>query len=617
MTVTPRLLVHVHLFYTEQVDFFISRLGNITIPFELVVTMCGSCPECETALKAAFPGVRIIQVDNCGYDVYPFLEAMKLYDLDTFDLVLKLHTKNFRPESLSMNHLHYRNFEFRDGLINPLVGSRKCFERALARFNDDTVGMVCANNFIDRCEAWQNVPVTEKLCKRYGVPYRRNSHYCAGTMFMCRTRIVSQILSVNLTRDDFPEACVTGQTGTVAHSIETMFGLVCLHQGLRISGVHDSVSRRNFRIVRLKSLVHKDVRWLVNNERRKKVLVDLSSLKHLNCGLGQVAKNYGLYFKEHAAGLDMEIHLLVPEKFMGAFGNDVVYHNCQSVLSRIRIGLMAFDVWHSIHQLTRFKPGFMTRNVVLTVHDLNFVYEKTPDRQKKYFRRLGSKTGRADKLVCISEFAKNDLIRYMHVEKPVEVLYNGVEFMQDVQDSKPASVPDGCRFLFTIGQMLPKKNFHVLLDAMKLMPEYTLFMAGSRNTDYAAKIEQRIKDEHIDNVHVLGEISHSEKVWMYRHCEAFVFPSLFEGFGLPVIEALNFGRPVVSSDKTSLKEIGEGHVFFLDGFEPEQIAAAVRRAVKEYGDKPELADANRQYAESFTYDRHMSRYVNIYRELML
>lgn len=352
------------------------------------------------------------------------------------------------------------------------------------------------------------------------------------------------------------------------------------------------------------------------NGTRKQVLVDLSILKHLNCGLGQVALNYGRYFSEHAAGLDFDIHLLVPNKFMGKFGGDVKYHDCNSSLSRLRLYFEPIDVWHSIHQLSRFTPGIRTKKNILTIHDLNFVYEKPRSKQNKYFKRLERKINRADKLVCISNFAKNDLLRYMHTEKPVEVLYNGVEFMDDIQEKMPPYLNADMKFLFSIGQMFPKKNFHVLLDAMKLMPEYTLYIAGSNNTEYASMIEKRIQDEHIDNVRLLGEIHHSEKIWLYDHCEAFVFPSLFEGFGLPVIEAMSFGRPVVSSDKTSLKEVGGKHAFFLRNFKAEHIAARIREAVAAYKGDPELAEHSKAYARTFTYAKHMSRYIDMYREMM-
>ena len=171
-------------------------------------------------------------------------------------------------------------------------------------------------------------------------------------------------------------------------------------------------------------------------------------------------------------------------------------------------------------------------------------------------------------------------------------------------------------FLFTIGEIKPKKNFHVLLDAMKLMPEYNLYLAGNDNTQYAEDIRQRIANENIQNVFVTGPISQQEKIWFYNHCYAFVFPSLFEGFGLPIIEALMFKKPVISSQETSLKEIGGDSVFFLDNFTSEHIQQVVKEKSEYFYQHPELAERNLAYARSFSYERHMERYIELYKEML-
>lgn len=347
----------------------------------------------------------------------------------------------------------------------------------------------------------------------------------------------------------------------------------------------------------------------------KKVLIDLSVLKHLNCGLGQVAYNYAKYFELNAKSLDFEVHLLVPKSYMGAFGNDVFYHQARELQTIFPFLFPKFDVWHSIHQLSRFKPSRCSTQTILTIHDLNFLYEKDASKIQKYSKRLATKIHRANKLVCISNFAKEDVEKHFSSDKPIEVLYNGVEFMSAEVEKKPASFHEnGRKFLFSIGQLMPKKNFHVMLDAMKQLPEYDFYLAGKDTTEYATMMKKRIEDEHIENVFLLGEILHSEKVWLYNHCEAFVFPSLLEGFGLPIIEAMFFEKPVVSSDKTSLKEIGADHVTFIDRFDPDYIAAQVKKAISEFNE--EKAFSNCEYAKSFSYEKHLGRYVEIYRELL-
>ena len=348
----------------------------------------------------------------------------------------------------------------------------------------------------------------------------------------------------------------------------------------------------------------------------KKVLIDLTVLKHINCGLGQIAYNYARYWGQNAHNVDFEVHLLLPGKYVGAFGNDVHYHKTSWHYFLTRYFMPAFDVWHSTQQMYRFFPVRKSTKHLLTIHDINFIYEKKGPTLQKYSGKLTRRMERADKIVFISEFTRNDVLTHFPTDKPNEVVYNGVEFGNPSSERKP-SLPFGqeSKFLFSIGQIRPKKNFHVLLDAMKLLPEYNLVVAGEKGCDYADMIDKRIAAEGINNVFFIGTVHNSEKIWLYNHCEAFVFPSLFEGFGLPVIEAMSYGKPVISSDKTSLKEICASHAFILENFEPAHIAQKIKEGIDAYAKDPALAKSNTEYARTFTYQHHMAEYIRIYREM--
>ena len=130
---------------------------------------------------------------------------------------------------------------------------------------------------------------------------------------------------------------------------------------------------------------------------------------------------------------------------------------------------------------------------------------------------------------------------------------------------------------------------------MKKFPEYELYIAGALTSEYPEYIRQRLDKETIKNVTLLGKVSTEEKVWLYKNCTAFFFPSLFEGFGLPVIEAMQFGKPVFCSDKTSLKEIGSDKAWFWTDFEPDIIE---------------------RYGKSFTYEKNLQALFALYRRLI-
>ena len=347
----------------------------------------------------------------------------------------------------------------------------------------------------------------------------------------------------------------------------------------------------------------------------QRVLIDLSVLRNYNCGLGQVAYNYGMYFKEHP-NRNLNIYLLVPKQYIGAFGYSVKYITSRKIYRSMPWLMPKFDVWHSIHQLNSFPPPKSVLNL-LTIHDLNFVYEKQGRKVNKYMKKILQEIRRANKITAISQYTKNDILRLIHNGLDIDVIYNGVEKLYAKDEIVPQYPVDTTKpFLFSIGEIKPKKNFHVLLDAMKLMPEYNFYLAGKDNTPYAESIKQRIEDENITNVFLTGIISQGEKIWLYNHCYAFVFPSLFEGFGLPIIEALFFKKPVISSQETSLKEIGNDAVFFLDNFSPEHITQVVKEKSAYFYKHPELAERNFEYANSFSYKKHMEKYIEIYQEML-
>ena len=344
------------------------------------------------------------------------------------------------------------------------------------------------------------------------------------------------------------------------------------------------------------------------------ILIDLSILKNVNCGLGQVALNYGYYFRDvYKPVANEQIYLLVPKHFVGQFGHAVKYVVARKIyrLFPWLIG-QRFDVWHAIHQLSRYKP--YCRKYVLTIHDFNFVYEKRGRTITKYLRKIQRKVDAADKIVCISQFAKRETEKFVQLHgKSIYVVYNGIERIDLQPDSRPSQVDATQPFVFTIGEVKEKKNFHVLLDMMSHLPQYQLYIAGKDATPYADAIRRHIAEKGLTNVHLLGIVSPAEKVWLYRHCSAFLFPSLFEGFGLPVVEAMLFRKPVICSQETSLVEIGGMHVqFFEKGYPPKESAELIERVIHSLSENQ--TGAAFTYATSFSWKNHMQKYLTIYRK---
>ncbi|MDD4148929.1 MAG: glycosyltransferase family 1 protein [Bacteroidales bacterium] len=335
----------------------------------------------------------------------------------------------------------------------------------------------------------------------------------------------------------------------------------------------------------------------------KKILIDLNKLSNLNCGLGQVALNFGKTLSEVETNL--ELNYLLPNEYVGFFGDKINYYTSKTIAAARN----KFDLWHCIHQEPVILPDDDTK-LLITIHDLNFLGEKNDRKAANRLKKLQNLVNRADKLAFISEFSKKvalDNLKY-HRDK-TSVIFNGVNTSSSEQ--KPEIYSE--KFFFTIGVFKPKKNFHVLIPVMKHFPDYKLIIAGDAKGSYYKELKKLAKKENLEEQILFpGIISEQEKTWYYRNCKAFLFPSLYEGFGLPVIEAMQNAVPVVTSDKTVMPEVGGGFTFIFKDFDENTIKTTIEKAILKYQNDIEFKLDAVKYAQEYTWERNVTEYLQIY-----
>lgn len=345
-----------------------------------------------------------------------------------------------------------------------------------------------------------------------------------------------------------------------------------------------------------------------------RILIDLSILRHPMCGLGQIGLNYGRWYQQHASELAdrLDITLLVPKNYIGAFGNDVHYIKRTHLRKECPWLMPHFDIWHAINQNCTFRPRSRRTRFILTIHDVNFLYEKNPDQQRKYGRKLQRKCDHATEFTFISHFARQDTERFIALRnKPVHIIYNGVEDLTVGPQEPPLSTsrtPLPSPFFLALGEVKQKKQLHTLLPLMDRFPDHHLIIAGNDNTDYAASLRAQLPSH--PNVHIIGLVTDAQRRWLYAHCSALLFPSIAEGFGLPVIEAMQWGKPVFCSNRTSLPEIGSTHAHYFTDFDPDHMAALVADGLRDFTE--EKAAREQAYAATFSYEKHMQQYIDLF-----
>jgi len=360
-----------------------------------------------------------------------------------------------------------------------------------------------------------------------------------------------------------------------------------------------------------------------------RILLDLAKLKFLNCGVGRLCLHLAQSLLKQAAE-EIDWRFLLPrdrcDLFPGHERQCVVLRNWhrQRVCAWSQyLGLRPFSrvaahLWHWTHQDSEYWPPDAAMPVILNILDLNFLYEgKGPLKTRQRLRRLQAKVDRATCLVAISQFTATEIRRHLDVrDKTIHVVHMGVESPVPRQGQRPAFLPPG-EFLYTIGDISPKKNFHVLLALAEQLPEYRFVIAGRKTSDYARSLQQTVCERGLQKrVLMPGQIDDETRQWLYQHCRAFLFPSLAEGFGLPVIEAMMLGRPVFMSRLTSLPEIGGPLGFYWDRFEPAAMADVFRHGMRVVEDDPSYEQRLQNYAARYSWQRAARQYVDIYRSVL-
>lgn len=348
------------------------------------------------------------------------------------------------------------------------------------------------------------------------------------------------------------------------------------------------------------------------------IVIELERLRNPWSGLGQFCVHLGREILVAGEQSDDRYTLLAPPASEQYFGHGADMIQVKPKYKWFPPDLKA-DVWHCTHQDSQYLPRNSKTALLLTIHDLNFL-ERTdyPDWKKRLkLWQLQRRINRAQGLAYISRFAQewahaHLLIRQGTLEK---VIYNGNNLDLTIA---PAMRPEWMTeqpFFFSIG-IHPKKNYHSLLAALAAFPQYRWIIAGADSRHYQQQLKDTARALHVDHQLVItGPVSESEKNGLLAHCSGLLFPSLSEGFGLPVVEAMAMGKPVFLSRRTSLPEIGGPEAFYFDNETTEGVIQTIREGLANFANDPSKTARIKAHAAQFSWQKAASEYIQLYHEL--
>lgn len=316
-----------------------------------------------------------------------------------------------------------------------------------------------------------------------------------------------------------------------------------------------------------------------------------------------------------------DLYFYTPLNALNFLGENANYLTQRSFHKIYNPSIKKTSVWHTTFQGSMYFPASRNVKKILTIHDLNFLYDtdKNPNKIKKYLSALQNKVEQADIITVISQFTYNEVIKYLNIgSKPVEVIYNGCVRLTEINaDNKPAFITSKKPFLFTIGTIAKKKNFHVLPALLK-NNDFDLIISGViQEQAYYQKILEEAKRNNVSHrVIITGPVSENDKYWLMKNAVFFLFPSISEGFGIPVVEAMSLGTPVITSTCTSLPEISGSEGFYFNSFDPDDMLLTLSNATCEMRNNPDKRNALINRSKMFDWEISANKYINIYNNLI-
>lgn len=279
-----------------------------------------------------------------------------------------------------------------------------------------------------------------------------------------------------------------------------------------------------------------------------------------------------------------------------------------------------------VHFAMTQQPLLYFKRSITTIHDLTTARWKNPDKnpyvffikQQVYKAVIWFAAYKSKLIITPSNYVKEDLINYTKI-KPTKVIvtYEAADEIKDKAKEVVSLV--GKQFLMYVGRPTPHKNLWKLVEAFDslkgIYPDLFLVFAGKMDKNYS-DISRRVTSNEIRDIYFSGYISEGELRWLYENCRAYVFPSLSEGFGLPGLEAMVHGAPVVSSNTTCLPEIYSDAAEYFDPKEKESIIEALSKTLGDNKFREQLITNGHIQARKYSWAKMAAETTEIYHQAL-
>jgi glycosyltransferase involved in cell wall biosynthesis len=287
-------------------------------------------------------------------------------------------------------------------------------------------------------------------------------------------------------------------------------------------------------------------------------------------------------------------------------------------LYRLRVDLMHFAVTH--------QPILYFKKSVTTMHDLTTARFYNPDKNRViYWLKQRVFVGvawyaahKSKRVMTPTKFVAEDVAKFTHIN-PAKITVTLESADKITAAPEPVASVAGKKYLMYVGRPMPHKNLWRLVEAFTQLqathPDLYLVLAGKYENNYV-QTDNKTKSEHITNIIFTDFVSEAQLRWLYENCAAYIFPSLSEGFGLPGLEAMHYGAPVVSSNATCLPEVYGDAALYFDPLNIDDIAAKIGQVLDDKQLAGSLAAKGLIRVHNFSWQRMAEQTLAVYKQTL-
>ncbi|HUD06054.1 MAG TPA: glycosyltransferase family 1 protein [Candidatus Saccharimonadales bacterium] len=271
------------------------------------------------------------------------------------------------------------------------------------------------------------------------------------------------------------------------------------------------------------------------------------------------------------------------------------------------------------------QPILYKGKVVTTMHDLTTTWEKNPSKnplifwikQKVYIWVNKKVAHKSEAIIVPSHFVKKDVVQFSGVSaSKITVTYESADKIEEPA-KKAGKVKSP--FIMYVGRPMPHKNLERLIEAFVLLqeqhPNLQLVLAGRLDSNYN-RIKTMVENREISNIVFTDFVTEGQLKWLYQNCEAYIVPSLSEGFGLPGLEAMLHGAMVISSDATCLPEIyGDAALYFYP-YHTKTISDTIHEGLTNTSLRKKIIAEGREQVKKYSWERMAQQTLELYKKVL-